>query len=73
MILERRNQMNFKKLAGSVDNPPEGIRVAEMQELAHLYQLYQAGANEIGTKLENLDSEFQVNYDHNPIHHMEER
>lgn len=73
MILERRNLMNFKKLAGAVVNPPEGVRVAEMQQLAQLYQLYQAGANEIGTKLENLDIEFQINHDHNPIHHMEER
>ncbi|TNK97300.1 GTP pyrophosphokinase [Fructilactobacillus sanfranciscensis] len=38
-----------------------------------IFQLYQAGQKEISTKLENLDSEFQVNYDYNPIHNMESR
>ena len=36
-------------------------------------QLYEAGIKEIRTKLEILDSEFKVKYDHNPIHHIESR
>jgi putative GTP pyrophosphokinase len=36
-------------------------------------QLYQAAIKEIRTKLEILDEEFQVKYDHNPIHHIESR
>lgn len=73
LILERRNLMNFRKIGDNFKTMPTPPDVAEMQKLAQLYQLSQAGANEIGTKLENLDAEFQVNHDHNPIHHMEER
>ncbi|MFD0897405.1 GTP pyrophosphokinase [Loigolactobacillus binensis] len=73
MILERRNLMNFKKIGDHFKPALDAPDVAELQKLAQLYQLSQAGANEIGTKLENLDAEFQVNHDHNPIHHMEER
>lgn len=65
--------MTFKKMGDEFNNPPEVPDPKELQKLARLYQLYQAGASEVGTRLENLDSEFQVNYDHNPIHHMEER
>lgn len=73
MILERQNFMNFKKLGKNFEQAPKEPNIKDLQALAQLYQLYQSGANEIGTKLENLDSEFKVNYDHNPIHHMEER
>lgn len=73
MILEHRNLMSFKKLDADFKQAPKRPAIKEMQNLARLYQLCQSGANEIGTKLENLDAEFQVNYDHNPIHHMEER
>lgn len=38
-----------------------------------LYQLYSAGIKEIRTKLEILDSEFLLRYDHDPIHHIESR
>ena len=40
-----------------------------MQEM----QLYRAAIKEIQTKLEILDSEFEVKYDYNPIHHIESR
>ena len=36
-------------------------------------QLYGAAIKEIRTKLEILDDEFHVKFDHNPIHHMEYR
>lgn len=36
-------------------------------------QIYRAAIKEIQTKLEILDEEFHVKYDHNPIHHMEYR
>lgn len=36
-------------------------------------QLYNAAIKEIRTKLEILDEEFKVKYDHNPIHHIEYR
>lgn len=73
MILERPNMVNVQKLQsqlGGLENRPQ---LAELSKLLKMYQLYQAGQKEISTKLENLDSEFQVNYDYNPIHHMESR
>lgn len=39
-------------------------------KIAHIYE---AGIKEIKTKLEILDSEFKIIYDHNPIHHIESR
>jgi Uncharacterized protein conserved in bacteria len=44
-----------------------------VQSLAGLYQLYSAAIKEVRTKLEILDSEFMLQYDHNPIHHIEHR
>ncbi|MEA4823151.1 MAG: GTP pyrophosphokinase family protein [Clostridiaceae bacterium] len=44
-----------------------------LREFINLRQLYSAGILEVRTKLEILDEEFQVRYDHNPIHHMETR
>lgn len=73
MILEKSSVINVKKLQsqlGGLSNQPD---IEELTKLIKLYQLYQAGQKEISTKLENLDSEFQVNYDYNPIHHMESR
>jgi len=73
MILERQNVINLKKLQsqlGGLDNRPD---LSELAKLLKMFQLYQSGQREISTKLENLDSEFQVNFDYNPIHHMESR
>lgn len=44
-----------------------------VNSLLRMEQLYEAGIKEIRTKLEILDSEFKVKYDHNPIHHIESR
>lgn len=44
--------------------------ISDFQGLMHLYS---AATKEILTKLEILDNEFKVKYDHNPIHHMESR
>lgn len=41
--------------------------------LLRMQQVYESGIKEIRTKLEILDSEFKVKYDHNPIHHIESR
>lgn len=38
-----------------------------------IQQIYESGIKEIKTKLEILDSEFKIKYDHNPIHHIESR
>ena len=44
-----------------------------LKDFFAIQQLYNSAIKEIKTKLEILDDEFQVKYDHNPIHHMEYR
>lgn len=73
MILERNNFLNIRQLQREFRGVENNERIKEIGKFLSLYQLYQSGSNEISTKLENLDAEFQVNYDYNPIHHMEAR
>ncbi|PKM68579.1 MAG: GTP pyrophosphokinase [Firmicutes bacterium HGW-Firmicutes-2] len=47
--------------------------IENIQEFGVLQQLYRAAIKEVRTKLEILDEEFQVKYDHSPIHHIEYR
>ena len=44
-----------------------------MADFVLLRNTYNSAIREISTKLENLDDEFKVRYDHTPIHHMERR
>lgn len=44
-----------------------------IRELTQFQQIYSAAINEIHTKFLNLDQEFRVTYEHNPIHHIEKR
>ncbi|MBC3805640.1 GTP pyrophosphokinase family protein [Acetobacterium fimetarium] len=53
---------------------PDSLEINEnLKDFVLQQQLYRAAIKEIKTKLEILDEEFQVKYDHNPIHHMEYR
>ncbi|MCI1222582.1 MAG: GTP pyrophosphokinase family protein [Bifidobacterium subtile] len=45
----------------------------EITEFVDLMQVYEGAMYEISTKLDVLDSEFQVRFEHNPIHHLERR
>jgi putative GTP pyrophosphokinase len=47
--------------------------IDNIQEFGAIQQLYRAAIKEVRTKLEILDEEFQVKYDHSPIHHIEYR
>ncbi|MFV0519848.1 MAG: GTP pyrophosphokinase family protein [Lachnospirales bacterium] len=47
--------------------------LAAIRYMVDLNQIYSAAIKEISTKLEILDNEFSVRYDHNPIHHIESR
>jgi len=47
--------------------------IESLQGFLAMQQLYQSAIREIRTKLENLNGEFMVRYDHNPIHHLESR
>lgn len=73
MILERQNFMSIPKTNDNIKRVIGPDNVKQLQDMGIIYQLCQSGANEVGTKLENLDTEFQFKHDHNPIHHMEER
>ncbi len=44
-----------------------------VRHMVDISQVYSAAIKEISTKLEILDDEFRVKYDHNPIHHIESR
>ncbi|MBR7184629.1 MAG: GTP pyrophosphokinase family protein [Clostridia bacterium] len=44
-----------------------------LREYAAQMQRYNAGIQEIKTKLEILDAEFSTRYEYNPIHHIESR
>lgn len=44
-----------------------------LQQYAAQMHLYNAAIKEIKTKLEILDTEFSIKYDHNPIHNIESR
>ncbi|MCV3741340.1 GTP pyrophosphokinase family protein [Lentilactobacillus hilgardii] len=73
MILERNNFMNVKQIEEQLKQFNLENQIPDLKELINTYQRCHSGANEIGTKLENLDDEYSTDYDHNPIHHMEER
>lgn len=47
--------------------------MGQMSEFINQMQVYEGAMYELSTKLEILDSEFQVRFSHNPIHHMERR
>jgi len=71
--------MDFNKImqANLVDSASTAFQNSELIEnikgFIEIQQLYNAAIKEIKTKLEILDEEFQVKFDHNPIHHMEYR
>lgn len=70
----KRNTMSVKKIRQKLGGDPELDWVADqLTSVAQMYQLYESAQHEISTKLENLDAEFEVNYNHNPIHHIDGR
>ncbi len=73
MILQRENIPNINQISTELSRIIGDDRSNEIRQFFTYYQQCQAGANEIGTKLDNLDSEFQMRDNHNPIHHMETR
>lgn len=80
MIINKRNVLNIHQIENSIDHIEDNFQLKPGQELllkiqdfTKLNQTYEAALNEVATKLENLNAEFQVNFQHNPIHHMEGR
>lgn len=80
MILNKRNVLNIHQLEHSIEHIEGNLQLKDnqalllkLQDFTKLNQTYEAALNEVATKLENLNAEFQVNFQHNPIHHMEGR
>lgn len=76
VILDRQNRINTNDLKARLkaigsENAP--FPTEEITEFVDLMQVYEGAMYEISTKLEILDSEFQVRFAHDPIHHMERR
>jgi putative GTP pyrophosphokinase len=69
--------MEFQKSILRINNVlnkyPNSDLVKNIKGFVLQQQIYNAAIKEIKTKLEILDTEFQVMYDYNPIHHMEYR
>ena len=63
----------MKARLGDMNTIGERFPADEVTEFIDLMQVYEGAMYEISTKLEILDSEFQVRFSHNPIHHMERR
>ncbi len=71
MILEKKARYSdFKRV---IDSAAAGQQVPkELYEQIHrLITLYRGGMRDVCARLEFMDDQFHVDYDHNPIHHME--
>ena len=85
MILDRQNRVNTNELRARLSaiadeleqrdgtSPIETADVDAVSEFIDQMQVYEGAMYEISTKLEILDSEFQVLFSNDPIHHMERR
>lgn len=68
MLKKKRNIKNDTQLVISGYQ----VDIADrLQDFLELRQLYNAAMRKVKTKIEILDEEFQVRYNHNPIHHVE--
>ncbi|MCH5461863.1 GTP pyrophosphokinase family protein [Lactobacillus sp. LC28-10] len=73
MILQRNNVPNINQISDEMSRILGDYDTTDLRRFFVYYQQCQAGAKEFGAKLENLDSEFEILTNHNPIHHMETR
>lgn len=68
-----RSPYRFDILKNMQFNQEDIIMLEQIKGLYEFRHLYESGMKEICTKLSILDQEFNVKYDHNPIHHVESR
>ncbi|BDR58077.1 GTP pyrophosphokinase [Xylocopilactobacillus apicola] len=73
MINQRNNFINLSRIRQEFKHVISEDEMNNIEGFVRTYQRYQAGANEIGTKLSNLDDDFRLTYDYAPIHSMESR
>lgn len=70
MFKERNHKLTLEE--GMIPKYMEPI-VDQLPDFIIMRNTYQCAIREVSTKLDNLDNEFKVRYDYNPIHHMESR
>lgn len=74
MIIERSNNVSLKQLQEQLPtNTAEMPDINEVKDFMEFYQLCHQAVNEVAARLENLDEDYSMRFDHNPIHHMETR
>lgn len=76
VILDRHDRINTTEIAArlrGLQAGETGFPTAEIDKFVDLMQVYEGAMYEISTKLDILDGEFQVRFEHNPIHHLERR
>ena len=79
MILDRQERINSAELRTRLNSGPahspgsDRFPTEQITDFIDLMQVYEGAMYDISTKLEILDSEFQVRFAHDPIHHMERR
>ncbi len=67
------SEINEFRFGAELLKKSEAEILTSIRHMVDINQVYSAAIKEISTKLEILDDEFKVKYDHNPIHHIESR
>lgn len=65
--------MNIYKPMNNSQDPSAVISPELIKEFISEMQIYRSAIKEMKTKLENLDDNFHVHYEYNPIHHIDTR
>ncbi len=78
MYVERRETLNLNALKEDLKRniqkfQEKHYQIEELVDFVSLHHLYASALEEVSTKLSILDNDFQILYEHNPIHHMERR
>ncbi|GEP78724.1 GTP pyrophosphokinase [Staphylococcus carnosus] len=78
MYVERRETLNLNALKRDVQRniskfQSNHYQIEELVDFVSLHHLYASALEEVSTKLSILDNDFQILYEHNPLHHMERR
>lgn len=73
MIIERNNLLQLSQIQKQLGDILDPKEIASINDFLDYYQLCRSAVNEVGTRLENLDSDYQLRYQHNPISRIDER
>jgi putative GTP pyrophosphokinase len=68
--MKMKNRINNAELSTLAESKEV---LEQIQEYIELQQVFNAAIKEVSTKLEILNEDFKVKFDHNPIHHIETR